>query len=309
VEWLPTQATSTALSDEAFVKMVVAAKHSTTAPMQSNFRVMCILSIRDEVGRQGYITGTNAEQGFIGGSICAERSAAVQLRLLHQNCSVQKIYLCSDLPGKDHLSPGVLCREFLLAQPQIAPDCPVVMVSTGDSSTTTTSLAELYPHSCLYGKVPKGELLDWGRAFRAKAGAPEVYLTPDQRRLHAQALEATAWDNKDEIHPVRLAAGVLFADGSMHFAAQAKALEYGNTLDPVSLLAPVLLQYRTRGVHPVAILQVDQHGIMHAPFAPARSFLFENDFDEAAIFVHDPQGKVCSLRVEQLVPDAPRHIF
>ena len=58
-----------------------------------------------------------------------------------------------------------------------------------------------------------------------------------------------------------------------------------------------------------SLKQVDQHGILHAPFAPARSFLYENDFDSCVIYVHGDAGDVAAVHVAELVPDAPRHIF
>ena len=56
-------------------------------------------------------------------------------------------------------------------------------------------------------------------------------------------------------------------------------------------------------------LQVDQHGLLHAPFAPARSFLYENDFDSAVLYVHTASGALAQVHIAELVPDAPRHIF
>lgn len=295
------------LSDEAFVKLALSRKAAVKAPIHSMFRVLCILRIRDDKGRNGYVVGTNSEQGFIGGSICAERAAAVQLRLIGEGVTVDRIFLVSDLPQGD-LTPGVLCREFLISQPQIIRGCEVLMICTKDASTRTVTLPQLYPHSCLFSKVAKADLLDWGTKFKAAAQVPAM-MTASQQEVYAQAVATTVHDTKDEIHPVRLAAGVLFSDGSVSYTAQQKALEYGNTLDPVSLLAPVLLQKRAQGIHPEMIVQVDQHGILHAPFAPARSFLYENDFDSCVIYVHGDAGDVAAVHVAELVPDAPRHIF
>jgi len=293
------------LDDADFVKIALQRKGAASKPLQSQFRVLAVLRMRDATGRHGYVLGVNSEQGFIGGSICAERAAATQLRLLPDRVEVDRIFLVSDLPQGD-LTPGVLCREFLLSQPQISRSCQVVMICTADSSTRSVPLKDLYPHACLFSMIPKGDLLRWGRDFPIQL---PTAMSVAQQELYREAVEMTAHDSKDEIHPVRLAAGVLFEDGTMAFAAQQKALEYGNTLDAVSLLAPALLQARSRGLNPQTIIQVDQHGIMHAPFAPARSFLYENDFDSATIFVHEESGKALDVCIADLVPDAPRHIF
>jgi hypothetical protein len=60
-------------------------------------------------------------------------------------------------------------------------------------------------------------------------------------------------------------------------------LEYGCTLDAVSQLAPHLQEDAT----PLLLVQADQYGIAHAPFAPARAFLSEHGFENCQVVVHD----------------------
>ena len=132
-------------------------------------------------------------------------------------------------------------------------------------------------------------------------------------------------------------ASVLFDDGSTEVAWQLKAMEYGATLDAVSLLAqPICMRQLCGGgaagggacARPVLILQVDQFGVLHAPFAPARSFLHEHRHDGVTIAVHgDGKGSgsegpssenaeeeskelaVFFVSPSDLVPDSPQHMF
>jgi hypothetical protein len=67
-------------------------------------------------------------------------------------------------------------------------------------------------------------------------------------------------DWKDDLHPTRYAAGVLFEDGTVKACHQQKALEYGSSLDPVTQLAPSLDQKAGAGVKPLLIMQMDQYG-------------------------------------------------
>jgi cytidine deaminase len=64
----------------------------------------------------------------VGGSLCAERCCVVQLRLLPRPVKfhVTGVYIVSDSVG-EYITPGVLCREFLLEYCTL--DTPIVMAS------------------------------------------------------------------------------------------------------------------------------------------------------------------------------------
>jgi hypothetical protein len=88
---------------------------SLEAPSQSRFRVVAVVFLDDDgvkidqssssipllgplfnsLDGRHYVVGTNDEPGYIGGSICAERSALVQLRFL-PNVRVMKIVIVTD---------------------------------------------------------------------------------------------------------------------------------------------------------------------------------------------------------------------
>lgn len=66
----------------------------SSSPTQSNFRVYAFLFIETPLdGLLHLVHGTNAEPGYIGGSICAERSALVKLRFF-TNPKIIKVLIC-----------------------------------------------------------------------------------------------------------------------------------------------------------------------------------------------------------------------
>ena len=52
-------------------------------------------------------------------------------------------------------------------------------------------------------------------------------------------------------------------------------MEYGGTIDAVSMLRMEIERRILEGSSPLLIIHVDQFGILHAPFAKARSHLAE----------------------------------
>lgn len=105
-------------------------------------------------------------------------------------------------------------------------------------------------------------------------------------------------------HPIQYAAAVLFSDGTIETSCMQQAMEYGNTLDAVSLLASHLLSRRQAAVTPTLLLHVDNFGILHAPFAVARSFLTEREFDVPMV-VMDGSCMLHRCTTKQFVPNNP----
>ncbi|CAK0862171.1 unnamed protein product [Prorocentrum cordatum] len=76
-----------------------------------------------------------------------------------------------------------------------------------------------------------------------------------------------------------------------HAVAELKGMEYGCTVDAVSLLLPELLRARAEsGEFPDCVLQVDQYGVAHAPFASARSLLVEHGLGDVTVMAHTADG-------------------
>jgi hypothetical protein len=158
--------------------------------------------------------------------------------------------------------------------------------------------------------------------------------------LHARALQCTNFDDKDDIHPLRFGAAVLFDDGEISVSWQKKGMEYGCTLDPVSQLvheiekkkmicadcsspatvsttmtatteetvSPTELDTPTKSVFvysskPVLLVMCDQFGVCHAPVAMARSLLTEYGFDHLNIVVNDSaSGALHIVTAGELMP-------
>eukprot|EP00986_Skeletonema_menzelii_P009252 scaffold4165_cov217-Skeletonema_menzelii.AAC.1 len=120
-------------------------------------------------------------------------------------------------------------------------------------------------------------------------------LKPSQRRekLLKMATEATVYESHQRsAHPIRYGAAVLFSDNSVSIASQKVAIEYGCTLDAVGQLASIIdrkalqIDEQTPAVRPVLLVQCDQFGVAHPPFAQGRAFLTERGYGDCKILLH-----------------------
>jgi hypothetical protein len=121
-------------------------------------------------------------------------------------------------------------------------------------------------------------------------------LRPSQRRekLMRLATEVTTLEIVPQkyIHPIRYGAAVLFNDGTVMLASQKVALEYGCSLDAVGQLASAIdrkANITLQGGHscsPMMLVQCDQFGIAHPPFAQGRAYLSERGYGDCKILVH-----------------------
>jgi hypothetical protein len=98
-------------------------------------------------------------------------------------------------------------------------------------------------------------------------------------------------DKFNNIHPIKLAAGILFSTGRIETCWQLKALEYGSTLDPVSQLLVIMERVcNLEEEIPQYIICVDQFGTIHAPFAQARSLLCEHGYGDVKVLSQREEG-------------------
>ena len=122
-------------------------------------------------------------------------------------------------------------------------------------------------------------------------------------------------DAKNGPHPIQYGAAVVFGDGTIATSHQSSALVYSCTLDAVSQLVGHIQESSSV---PFLLMQVDQHGIAPAPFAPARSYLTEHGHGECHILLHEtlPTNQVVhvttvndralkSVPAAELAPNAP----
>ena len=128
---------------------------------------------------------------------------------------------------------------------------------------------------------------------------------------------ATGRDDRDHLHPIRYAAGVIFADGSSSVSWQKKGIEYGTTVDACAALAQALEEEAEddgeggrRRRRPVVLIQADQFGVCHAPFGVARAFLKEYGHSELVCLVHQRSEEevrvvLKSVAVRELTPAEP----
>lgn len=316
--------------DDEYLTLLEAQRDSRFAnlPLLSGFRVLALFAYEDLQGATDkYVIGANVECANIGAALCAERCCIGQLQLLPAR-RVRKVYIVSD--ADVCLTPGTLCREFLGSSPLFSRDTPFISRAPKCQPCVTT-LAELYPFPSIYDRVPRNDVLDHARAFCSRACSGGSSARPEhsspangksadaanadfvtdqmkllandtERRVYSAALEATARDARDDLFPLRYAAGVLFSDGEIRTTWQHKTLEYGSSLDPISKLIPFI---EATTATPVFMLQVDQFGILHAPAARARAYFFEFEFNGLEIPVHDLDGKLRRVKVQDLVAESP----
>lgn len=185
-----------------------------------------------------------------------------------------------------------------------------------------TTLEQLYPYPSLYAHLTAqdasqlgGHLKTW-RSVSTQAPSqtvgssssmtnPSSVLMDLATRAARRQHQRDRTDRPDFLHyPITYAAAVLFDDGSMAAACQKKALEYGCTLDAVCQLAHVMDDENDFDDHdetgfsqedqmppfrpkrkPVLLVQMDQYGLVHAPFAPARAFLSEHGYGQCRILL------------------------
>jgi cytidine deaminase len=276
-------------------------------PRQSHFRVVCLLVLSDGTG----IWGTNDEASpWMGGALCAERAAFLQLRLLDapsgwwwrrpKNMTVKTIYIVSDAPTIP-VTPGVLCREYMIGCTAVHPATTRIVLQSAHRSSMpmVTNLHQLYPYPCMYTHMSAEESCALGRQLSDSVDVSNIRInnvtTANIQELLEAARAAASWEDRDMVHPMRYGAAALIrkplndatstssssSNDSWKIvkASQWKALEYGGTLDAVGQLGSLLHSQMESPLDVVVIVMVDQFGIPHAPFAPGRSFLVEHGYN------------------------------
>jgi Cytidine deaminase len=345
-------------------------KHS---PRQSSFCVVAVIFyelLRPDIadadaatkGERLFVVGTNDEPCYIGGAICAERAALVQLRFLPIK-KITKIVISTD--AHHPVYPGMLCREFMSSHMYIDPkEVPIVTAGCvcqrdgcglvclldaagtavahhvsstpgADAGTRTgascsikdkmgecsfngngssssrkvlheweyvkTYLTDLYPHPSPYTRLTALESVELGMEFSKKRGCLSYNspgLSQEAKELILVAVQVARDSSKDrlDLHPIQYAAAVKFDNGDVYTASQRKTLEYGCSVDAITQLASIMMASSsstgtddaTAGVvrrRPKWIVQVDQYGVIHAPFAAARAFLSEYGFGDCRVLV------------------------
>ena len=288
-------------------------------PLHSRFRVVALLLLEDGTT----VLGTNDERSpSIGGAICAERAAFLSLKVRDPSNQhmIDTIYIVSD--ADNPVPPGMLCREYMTGHSAVTSiDTTRIVLQSAqvDSEPWIVTLRELYPYPSLYNRLSVEEQLRIGKEWDLDLEREIVDLDVPGMN-HAQVMQllraarqATEQDDHDSLHPIRYGAAVAIQSEDdkndtiveIQSAAQRKALEYGCSLDAVCQLACYLVVDQKA----LCIVQVDQYGIVHAPFAPARSFLVEHGFADCPCLVMSRQEDgptVQAVLAESLAPYIPK---
>lgn len=248
-------------------------------PSQSAFRVVCVLPVPE-----GVIYGFNDEAWNLPAAICAERAAFLQLASRNDELTIDSVYIVCD--AKTPITSGTLCREYMYSSRFTRPETRIVTASFGCNGSVATleaTLAELWPWPSPYARLSASQQYRLGQRLAALLAPPRDSLG---RQCYDAARAACRDDDKSDLHPIRYGAAAVFRDGSTHASRQWKALEYGASLDPIGLLAPVLESERRNGNPALIVAMVDDFGIAHAPFARGRALLVEHGFAQVAVICH-----------------------
>lgn len=294
-------------------------------PRQSNFRVVCILLLDD---LHTWIPGTNDEPSVsITGAICAERAALLQYQIHQYRQKIHTVYIVSDCEGSA-IPPGMLCREYMNGHPAIDPLTTRIVLqrarnpcSDDLSELWVLALYNLYPYPSIYNKLDAVQQVSLGTKFQRSVIIPKD-RTPSlpekcsiSKLLSASQVAAETGDIRTDVHPICYGAAAYVelteispvtkseseaVRRTTHLitACQQKALEYGATQDSVCQLIAAIKQY----VHEkncdenyriLVLVQTDQFGIPHPPFAQSRSLLVEHGFDYCTILVSTMESLQC----------------
>jgi len=272
----------------------------------SVFVSACVITFEQENGTVAAVTGVNCELHTLAGSLCAEQVAAAKLREIPDIKRVRRIYVVCE--GKDYIPPGLQSREMLYEFARGS--TPIIMAGTGNvDNPTCTTLVMLYPFPPLFRKTLHTEIAASIEVFSKTA--QQISCVPGFKENQNwvdlyTAVKAATQNDKSEVYPVKLAAGVLFSDNSTKIVSQSKAVEFASSIDPVVKLIPFLEEKVAEGVTPSLVLMSDQFGVLHAPFACARAFLAEHGYEDLKLIVHNRQGCLQKTTIAHLSPQLKR---
>lgn len=241
-------------------------------------------------GTQGLIEAVNAEphDANIRGAICAERAALCRFQKEEGDRGARVVRVVCVTDHELPIFPGPLCREFLTSC--CAGDTEIIASgSRAPVALASKPLAELFPWPSLYKQKGQKEAVELGNALAAVVTPP---AEPNWAQAYAAAAEeAKRQEHQKAVYPICFAAAASLPDGRVIVAQELKGIEYGCTVDAVSLLMTELLRAAkaTPGGE-FCIVQVDQFGVAHAPFAAARSLMIEHGLGHVLYRLHNPDG-------------------
>lgn len=275
---------------------------SYEGPSQSGFRVAAVLRFVRTDGTEDTIEAVNAEahDANIRGAICAERAGLCQFQRdeATKGARITRVVCATDAPKP--IFPGPLCREFIHST--CDPDTEIVATGA-DGAQQVVPISALLPLPSVYRRRNQAEIKECGCLLGPKVSPPAERL----QRLAYEAAVACAQEQKSQafIFPVLLAAAVVFEDGRVSEVPEMKGIEYGCTVDAVTLLLPELRRVKRQGgPKAVCIVQADHRGVAHAPFASARSLLIEHGFGDLLLGGHDDKGTWEVLVARDSLPHA-----
>ena len=141
-------ATPVTLDDDAWIAYAHEVRlKRKRAPAQSRFRVTAVVVYTCGSRKLRHVVGHNDEAFNLLNSCCAERAAFLHLASLDEASAaspieVLAVYITTDAPHA--ITPGALCREFMITNLLTTDETRVVMQGAGsDAPIITRTLGEL----------------------------------------------------------------------------------------------------------------------------------------------------------------------
>lgn len=263
-----------------------------TSPSQSYFRVCSVLRFRRPDGSEDFIAANNGEpcDGNITGAICAERVAVCRFNAEEEanGSKIFRITVATD--SQRRIFPGPMCREFLTST--CDPDTEITASGRGDpKSFESRPLRDLFPLPSVYRLRDRNSMVLLAQELMPKVGPPTDSNLKEAYDAALTVAKQPSQKVQMEVFPIVYAAAVRFEDGRISVTSELKGIEYGCTVDAVSQLLPEIIRSKEAGLaKPCCIVQTDQYGIAHAPFARARSLLVEHGFQDVLLAAHLDSG-------------------
>mmetsp|Transcript_13811 Transcript_13811/g.21047 ORF Transcript_13811/g.21047 Transcript_13811/m.21047 type:complete len:391 (-) Transcript_13811:327-1499(-) len=185
--------------------------------------------------------------------------------------------------------------------------------------TIKTTLNELYPYPSPYTYLNGKE-----SAILGKKRLKSVFHLTDnvdyelcQQLIQCASKAAQRGNDREELHPIQYGAAVLFDNDEIVTGIQRKCLEYGCSQDAVLQLSTML---ESKPQQPKILVQTDQYGVIHTPFATARAYLSEFGYGRCRVLVaqyhsidsneHEDAAKeewydIQDVSVDDISPSAP----
>ena len=118
--------------------------------------------------------------------------------------------------------------------------------SAGDK-VTRCMISDLFPYPSIYRAYNRSDILSYGKIFATKVRKNTTDpLNDKMQSLYKLALNCTKYDKGTGLHPLQMAAGVLYSDDSMDVAWQLKGKRKRECITYNHLLSLIVMHLKRK---------------------------------------------------------------